>query len=109
MVDERNNWLEVIEGRRNIRSQGYYCTIQPASGAMKRGISYQEARHLEHTYFSNTLPWSMADPSRFGTNALIPVLGQLLVQVISKSYVSLFSRLSIRLIDDIPLLLACLV
>jgi hypothetical protein len=85
MVDERNNWLDVVEGQRNFRTHGYYCTIQPASGQTKRGITYEEARAVEQDYFANTPPWSSADHRRFGTNNLIPVLGQLLVQVISKA------------------------
>jgi len=91
MVDERNNWLDVVEGRRNFRTQGYYCTIQPASGQTKRGITHEEARACERAFFTNFPPWSTADQRRFGTNNLIPVLGQLLVQVVSKSYVTSFA------------------
>lgn len=85
-VDERNGWLDYIEGRTNPRTHGYYCTIQPASRQRQSGITYVDARASEMKYFAHTSPWCSADSRRFGTDNLIPVLGKLLVDVISTSY-----------------------
>ncbi|KAJ7918424.1 P-loop containing nucleoside triphosphate hydrolase protein [Mycena leptocephala] len=71
----RNNWLDVIEGRKHGLHHGYYCTRQPDDDERARNITPPKR---------DTTPWSTTShQDRFGTDNLVSTLSTLLVKIIN--------------------------
>ena len=104
----REIWLDVIEGRRFPLRHGYFCTRQPDDDERMNGITAEQARQAETTFFKNTSPWSRStQQQRFGTNYLIASLSRLLSQVIDESYVSFHvSLFTLKEITYLPYILS---
>ncbi|KAF8591661.1 hypothetical protein K439DRAFT_1626647 [Ramaria rubella] len=90
----RSAWLDVIEGRNHPLKHGYYCTRQPEDSDRAKGITFDDAREAELTFFKNTSPWSTSiQKQRFGTRNLTEKLSTLLSQKIDESLPHLRSEL----------------
>ena len=86
---EKDQWLEVIEGRRFPLRHGYFCTRQPDDAERSNGITSEEARTAEKNFFSGTSPWSQSPyGSRFGTPSLVNNISSHLIQLIEKTWVA---------------------
>ncbi|KAG6835134.1 hypothetical protein H0H93_004550 [Arthromyces matolae] len=80
----KDNWLDIIEGRKHHLAHGYYCTRQPDDLQRSDNITHAEARVCEAEFFSKNAPWSTSTvKDRFGTNHLISSLSKLLVGIIN--------------------------
>lgn len=87
-VKSKENWLAVLEGRRDKTTHGYFCTRQPDDDERTKGITSAEARKAEKTFFESTSPWSGSKHrKRFGTENLVENLATLLSKVIDETYV----------------------
>ncbi|GJE96959.1 Dynamin domain-conaining protein [Phanerochaete sordida] len=94
----RDNWLDVIEGRRFPLKHGYYCTRQPDDDERARGISNAEAREAEMAFFREHSPWSKSSQrQRFGTAQLVANLSRLLTQIIYDTMPKLRSEAAAQL------------
>ncbi|KAJ7196517.1 P-loop containing nucleoside triphosphate hydrolase protein [Mycena pura] len=81
----RNQWLDVLEGRKHVLQHGYYCTRQPDDDERNRNITTAEARAAESQFFRSTTPWSASThANRLGTDNLVSTLSTLLVQIINE-------------------------
>ena len=77
---EITHWLDVITGRVHPLKHGYYCTRQPDDDERANGVTQEEARALETSFFANTAPWAHhASSERFGTQNLVTNLRRLIV------------------------------
>ncbi|VDB92372.1 unnamed protein product [Peniophora sp. CBMAI 1063] len=82
----RENWLEVIEGRKKELLHGYYCTRQPDDAEREQGVDHPTARANEISFFQTTEPWSgSTHKSHFGIQNLVRKIGPLLQRVIKDS------------------------
>ncbi|KAF7351392.1 hypothetical protein MSAN_01570900 [Mycena sanguinolenta] len=80
----RDQWLDVIEGRRHPLNHGYFCTRQPDDDERNNKITPAQARRAEINFFSATAPWSTTThKDRFGTENLVATLSALLIQIIN--------------------------
>ncbi|KAI0753579.1 hypothetical protein BC629DRAFT_1554707 [Irpex lacteus] len=85
-VKSKENWLAVLEGRRDKTTHGYFCTRQPDDDERTKGITSAEARRAEKTFFESTSPWSGSKHrKRFGTENLVENLATLLSKVIDET------------------------
>ncbi|KAJ6487722.1 P-loop containing nucleoside triphosphate hydrolase protein [Mycena sanguinolenta] len=80
----RDQWLDVIEGRKHPLNHGYFCTRQPDDDERNNKITPVQARRAESNFFSATAPWSTTThKDRFGTENLVTTLSALLIQIIN--------------------------
>ena len=85
-VKAKENWLAVLEGRRDKTTHGYFCTRQPDDDERARGITSAEARAEEKAFFAKTAPWNASkNRQRFGTENLVENLASLLSKVIDET------------------------
>ncbi|KAI0084205.1 P-loop containing nucleoside triphosphate hydrolase protein [Irpex rosettiformis] len=97
-VKSKENWLAVLEGRRDRTAHGYYCTRQPDDDERARGISSAEARAEEKAFFARTAPWSGSKArQRFGTENLVESLASLLSKIIDETLPKLQSEVAQQL------------
>lgn len=64
-------------------------TLQPSPDDLKAGISFDQARQKEETFFKSQQPWSditLSLRNRMGTNKLAQHLSELLFVMIKKEY-----------------------
>lgn len=84
-VQQKQRWLDVIEGRAHKLKHGYYCTRQPDEDQRAHGIAAAEARSAEADFFIETLPWARSPhQTRFGTQNLVNNLSRLLAEIIGE-------------------------
>ena len=84
-IKSRNQWLDVLEGRRHPLLHGYYCTRQPDDRERSCGISPTAARDEEAEFFRNTTPWATSFQNRLGTPTLVQNVSKVLTQIIQTS------------------------
>ncbi|KAI0041019.1 P-loop containing nucleoside triphosphate hydrolase protein [Auriscalpium vulgare] len=78
----RDLWMDVIEGRKHRLTHGYFCTRQPDDDERDKGITAEEARKFEETYFATNTPWSLSSKERFGIRNLSKTVSPLLAKII---------------------------
>lgn len=95
---EHDSWIDMLEGRKNALTNGYFASRLPAPDALKKGVSFTEARASEKAFFQSTPPWNGLDSrikGRLGTDALTNYLSEKLGRFIADKcvYSSLLSLL----------------
>jgi len=91
---EEENWLPLIRGERGDTTL-WFCVKCPSSQQINSGITWEEAREKEATFFSRTSPWSMLDNAfkqRLGTGHLTRCLSDKLCDLIAERFVYLAMR-----------------
>ncbi len=84
-MQQKNLWLDVLEGRRHTLKHGYYCTRQPDEDDRAQGMNPAQARLAEEDYFQKTHPWAeSAQQTRFGTPNLVSDLSRQLSKLIDE-------------------------
>ena len=85
------NWLPFIRNEKEPLENGWYCVKQPGSEAIKRGITWAQARKEEEQFFAG---WSdRLDPvymKYLTTSNLVERLSLILSDLISKRFASVF-------------------
>ncbi|KAF7797716.1 hypothetical protein EIP86_008916 [Pleurotus ostreatoroseus] len=83
---EEHGWLRVLDGASHPLKHGYYIVKQPSPKELEEGISSEEARRREVTFFENTFPWNSKATlrQRMGTTNLTRELSRLLGNVINQ-------------------------
>jgi len=83
---EEENWLPYIRGEKEDTTM-WFCVKCPDSKAIDSGISWEEARHEESSWFSNKAPWSTLEGSfkqKLGTGNLTRRLSDKLCDLIAE-------------------------
>lgn len=97
-------WVNILKNKENSLKNGWYCVKQPNARELEAGISWEEARDSEDTFFRLTEPWaSIALPhrKRMGSGGLTDHLSTLLSDLVFQksvfgiSFQPLFSNQSI--------------
>ncbi|KZV76766.1 hypothetical protein PENSPDRAFT_622214 [Peniophora sp. CONT] len=102
----RENWLEVIEGRKRKLSHGYFCTRQPDDEEREQGVDHPTARANETKFFETEQPWAKSTHrNQFGIQNLVRKIGPLLKRVIVDSLPRLQQETK-ELLDECELALA---
>jgi hypothetical protein len=86
---DEDEWVKFIKNDREPLVSGWFAVKQPDGKALKNGISWTEARELEDTFFSSTLPWATLDADyqqHLRTSNLTACLSQILSELIAKRY-----------------------
>ena len=87
--------MRFIRGEAEHLANGWFSVKQPASADLRQGITWEEARALERTFFSTTSPWSTEADYRhcLGTQNLTESLSSILSELIKRRLVSSFARM----------------
>ncbi|KAJ7242403.1 P-loop containing nucleoside triphosphate hydrolase protein [Mycena haematopus] len=76
----RQKWKDILEGRDQPLTHGYYCVRLPDDAERSQGIPRAESERRAAEYFDTTQPWrDIVDRSRFGVPNLATFLSKLLV------------------------------
>ncbi|KAI0333222.1 hypothetical protein GY45DRAFT_1319829 [Cubamyces sp. BRFM 1775] len=84
---EEDLWLRYIRNQSEPLTHGWYSVKQPDSRALNAGITWEEARQSERTFFDSTAPWNRLDlefQNRLGTHKLVERLSDLLSEKIAQ-------------------------
>ncbi|KAH8117943.1 P-loop containing nucleoside triphosphate hydrolase protein [Phellopilus nigrolimitatus] len=85
---EHSAWIDILAGKINPLTHGYYVTKQPAVIELKEKLSYEEGRARERAFFEKETPWREQPSkvqSRMGVPNLTKQLSKLLSQLIEKT------------------------
>jgi hypothetical protein len=85
------SWLKILKNEEEPLVNNWFCVKQPSASELKLGITYEEARERENSFFATTAPWKDLDPmyqKYLKTSNLIGRLSNLLSDLIAKRYVS---------------------
>lgn len=85
-------WLRLIRNEEETLKHTWYAVKQPSSADLRDGISWEEARKSEDTFFSTQAPWCDLDPGsqrQLRTSNLINRLSDLLSDLIAEKCVHL--------------------
>jgi hypothetical protein len=86
---EEDNWVPYIRGEREDTTM-WFCVKCPDSGAIKSGITWEEARRDESLWFSRKVPWATLEEGfrqRLGTANLTRCLSDKLCDLIAERFV----------------------
>ncbi|KAI0032843.1 P-loop containing nucleoside triphosphate hydrolase protein [Vararia minispora EC-137] len=84
---EEDQWIRFLNPENSDRPLDFYCVKNPASQALKDGITWEQARRAEHEFFSQTAPWATLDwlyTQRLGTEKLTQRLARTLTDLITR-------------------------
>lgn len=84
---EEDGWLRYIRNQEEPLEHGWFSVKQPDSRAINEGISWDEARDRERSFFSTVPPWNALDlefQNRLGTKKLVERLSDVLSDFISQ-------------------------
>ncbi|KAJ7587408.1 P-loop containing nucleoside triphosphate hydrolase protein [Mycena floridula] len=84
---DENTWLSLIRNEEEPLENNWYCVKQPSSTDLKQGITWEEARSRENSFFLSTPPWTEVDPmyqKYLRTSNLLVRLSKVLSDLISK-------------------------
>lgn len=85
-IKARNQWLDILEGRRHPLLHGYYCTRQPDDRERSWGISSAAARDEEAKFFRTAEPWATSSfQNRLATPILVKNVSKVLTHIIQTS------------------------
>lgn len=78
-------WLDILEGRSNHLTRGYYCVCRPDDLDRANGTTFEQAQENERRFFEHTAPWAQSlHRARFGIPNLVDTLGTLLAHIIEE-------------------------
>ncbi|KAF7290690.1 hypothetical protein MIND_01309300 [Mycena indigotica] len=91
----RKTWTNILEGRTERLTHGYYCVRLPNDDERLQHIPNVKAEERAMEFFKSTEPWSrITDRSRFGVNNLTTFLSGLLIEKIELNLPILRQQLS---------------
>ncbi|KAG8898578.1 hypothetical protein FRB99_007344 [Tulasnella sp. 403] len=76
-----SRWLRMLRNEENPLKNGWYCVKQPDMIQLQSGISWEDARESERSFFQDTPPWSTLERrhrQRLGSEPLAENLGVVL-------------------------------
>ncbi|KAG8894787.1 hypothetical protein FRB99_001000, partial [Tulasnella sp. 403] len=76
-----SRWLRMLRNEENALKNGWYCVKQPDMIQLQAGISWEDARESERSFFQDTQPWSTLERKhrqRLGSEPLAENLGVVL-------------------------------
>ncbi|KZO95026.1 hypothetical protein CALVIDRAFT_565135 [Calocera viscosa TUFC12733] len=97
---EEEQWLPVVQNLKNSLRLGYYVTKQPSPAEIKDGITFDNVRQLEQTFFGSTEPWSRLPPTVcdcLGTPNFISSLSLLLTEAIKRALPGITEKITSNL------------
>jgi hypothetical protein len=102
---QHNSWIDLLENRTEKFKHGWYCVKQSDQQQLNDGVTREQARENEISFFRTT-PWiGLSEPikRRLGTRFLSPALGTILFDLICqrsafiKEYLDTFMTFLLRL------------
>ncbi|KAG8755211.1 hypothetical protein FRC14_004253 [Serendipita sp. 396] len=94
------SWLDLLENKEERFKHGWYCVKQADQEQLEGGITWEDARKNERSFFDKKAPWSQLDErirSRLGTPALTNALGNTLFDLIVARLPGLLREVEARL------------
>ena len=80
-------WVDVLQGKSNKLTHGYYCVRLPDDAERSRNITRAEAERIEHEFFETRDPWKeLANRRRLGIPQFVSELSSLFMSLIEKQY-----------------------
>ncbi|KAF7341477.1 hypothetical protein MVEN_01885000 [Mycena venus] len=84
---DEESWLPLLRHEQEFLENNWYCVKQPSSQELNAGITWEEARSRENSFFSTKAPWTALDSTYrryLGTANLVNCLSLILSDLISK-------------------------
>jgi hypothetical protein len=84
-VGEHDRWVKLLESKEEQFKHGWHCVKQSDQNQLREGVTWEQARKNEETFFKDTTPWSTlseAHRHRLGTPFLTQALGSILFDLI---------------------------
>ena len=85
----QENWLNILQGRKNQSRLGYYGVLLPSDRKRENGLSRSQLDAEAHSWFSTKHPWKNTPQDRLGIPNLVSDISKLLMKIIQDSYVLL--------------------
>jgi hypothetical protein len=88
---DHDRWVPIVRNEDNTLFHGWFAVRQPDTEDIERGITWEEARAQENSFFEQTSPWAGLDPKdrqKLGTENLMRCLSRILSNLIARRYVS---------------------
>lgn len=84
-MGQLQKWREVLEGKTNFLTHGYYCVRLPDEAERLKKLSRAETTSLAEKFFKERSPWNeMKNRGRFGVPHLVRDISTILVTWIEK-------------------------
>ncbi|KAJ7587575.1 P-loop containing nucleoside triphosphate hydrolase protein [Mycena floridula] len=84
---DEETWLSLIRNEEEPLENNWFCVKQPSSSDLKQGITWEQARSQENSFFLSTSPWNKLDPmyqKYLRTSNLLLRLSKVLSDLIAK-------------------------
>ncbi|KAG8772403.1 hypothetical protein FRC15_002753 [Serendipita sp. 397] len=94
------SWLDLLENKEERFKHGWYCVKQANQEQLEGGITWEDARKNESSFFDKTQPWSQLDERtrlRLGTSALTNAVHNILFDLIVARLPGLLREVELRL------------
>ncbi|KAG8813026.1 hypothetical protein FRC19_002720 [Serendipita sp. 401] len=94
------SWLALLENKEERFKHGWYCVKQANLEQLEGGITWEDARKNERSFFDKKAPWSQLDERirlRLGTSALTNAVHNILFDLIVARLPGLLREVEVRL------------
>ncbi|KAH8110473.1 P-loop containing nucleoside triphosphate hydrolase protein [Phellopilus nigrolimitatus] len=81
---EEHRWIQYVKNEEEPLELGWFCVKQPDPAQLRRGITWEEARAKEKTFFTTKEPWCSLTSQNLGTANLVERLSDTLSDLIAK-------------------------
>ncbi|KAJ7587407.1 P-loop containing nucleoside triphosphate hydrolase protein [Mycena floridula] len=84
---DEETWLSLIRNEEEPLENNWFCVKQPSTSDLKQGITWEQARSRENSFFLSTSPWNELDPmyqNYLRTSNLLLRLSKVLSDLITK-------------------------
>ncbi|KIO22290.1 hypothetical protein M407DRAFT_216692, partial [Tulasnella calospora MUT 4182] len=84
---DEDRWLKILRGEELVLRNGWYCVKQRGPKELESGVTWEDAKTQEQTFFTTEAPWCDLGDSlsgRVGSEALSSELGRILSKLVSR-------------------------
>lgn len=84
---DEDRWLTILRGEELVLRNGWFCVKQRGPKELESGVSWEEAKAQEQTFFATETPWCDLGDSlsgQVGSEALSSKLGRILSELVSR-------------------------
>ncbi|KAG8894909.1 hypothetical protein FRB99_000918 [Tulasnella sp. 403] len=98
-------WLRILQNEDNTLRNGWFCVKQPDMMQLKAGISWEDARAAEKSFFENAAPWAGLERrfrTRLGAASLSECLSTNLSNLVARKLPQIQAEVAaqLRQVDD---------
>lgn len=83
----KQKWVDLGQGKENALINGWFCVKQPDPRQLRNGISWEDAKAAEKSFFERNAPWMQLETRfrrRLGSPGLAEKLSGILSALVSQ-------------------------